>query len=153
MKWIAAPCQRLLAARAMASERAYSPMPKVPETGTNRIRGVSGKGGKPTVQHHQMPGSAKLGSNRTPQHAALHEAAHRLAQQLRMAPQPAVHRQAESRFSLLQVTRGQSWLHEFSHQQFTAPTLLIDQHVRIHAQHELDQAMIQQRRTDFERMR
>src|SRR5271168_4324383 len=121
-----APGHRTLAARAMASERAYSPMPKVPETGTKRIRGALGKGGKPTIQHQQIPGSAELRSHRTLQHAALHEAAHRLAQHLRVAPQPAVYRQTEPGFSLIQVTGRQSRLHEGAHQQFTAPTPPID---------------------------
>src|ERR1700679_2672897 len=116
MKWMGAPCQRRLAACAMASERAYSPMPKVPETGTKRIRGALGKGGKPTIQHQQIPGSAELGSHRTLQHAALHETAHRLAQHLRVAPQPPVYRQTKPGLSLIQVPRRQARFHECAHQ-------------------------------------
>src|SRR5271169_5706882 len=101
---MAARGQRRLAARAMASERAYSPMPYVPDTGTNRIRGAGlSKGGEPSIQNQQGPGSAKLRSDRTLQNAAIHQSAYRVAQHLRMPPQPSMHRESKSGFRLIQV--------------------------------------------------
>ena len=65
--------------------RAYSPMPKVPDTGTNKnSRRRSAKGGEPAIQHQQIPGSAKFAAHRTLQYAAIHQAPHRLLQHLRM---------------------------------------------------------------------
>src|SRR6185437_2720498 len=169
---MAAPGQRRLTACAMARERAYSPMPYIPETGMNAIRGsrrgsswfaaelppgsvtaASAKGAEPAVQHQQGPRPAKLDADRTAQHAAIHQPPHRLAQHLRMAAQPAMHRQAESGFRLIQMTRRQSRLQKLAYQELAAAPPLIDQEVRIHAQHVLHQPMIEQRRPYFERMR
>ena len=58
---MAAPGQRAAACRAIANERAYSPMPKAPDTGTNNRRGApSIKGREPAVEHQQIPRPPKL---------------------------------------------------------------------------------------------
>src|SRR5882724_12921408 len=113
----------------------------------------SGKGGEPAIQYQEVPGPAKFASHRTPQYSTIHQASYRLAQHLRVTPQPSMHRKPKAGFRLIQVTRRQSGFHELTHQQFAAPPPLIDEHSWIHAQHELHQAMIQQRGPYFERMR
>jgi hypothetical protein len=68
-------------------------MPNAPETGTNSSRGVeSSKGGKPTIEHQEVPGAAKLRSDRTPQHASRQETRDGVVQYLRMVLQPTMHR-------------------------------------------------------------
>src|SRR6202051_1126654 len=107
-----APGQRAWAPCAMASERAYSPMPNAPETGTNSSRGAgSSKGGEPTIEHQEVPSPAKLRSARTPQHAACHEARDGIVQHLRVALQPAMHGQTKARLRALQVSKRQARLH------------------------------------------
>src|ERR1700692_3882551 len=105
MNWMDARGHRSAAPWATANERAYSPMPNAPETGTNNSRGVASfKGGEPTIEHQQIPSPTKLRSNRTPQHAARHETRDGIVQQLRVALQPAMHRQTEARLRALRVS-------------------------------------------------
>src|SRR5258706_13018020 len=97
MNWMAAPGQRPWAPCAMANERAYSPMPNAPETGTNKRRGArSFKGGEPAIEHQHIPCPAKLGAHRAAQHAARHETRHGFLQNLGVAFQPAMYRQAKA---------------------------------------------------------
>ncbi len=70
-----------LTARAIADERAYSPMPNGPDTGTNKMRGLdSVKGGEPAIEHQKRPRPPKFAAHRAPQHAARDEPLHRLLQ-------------------------------------------------------------------------
>src|ERR1700688_2881618 len=154
MNWKDARGHRSAAPWAMASERAYSPMPNAPETGTNSSRGAgSSKGGEPTIEHQEIPSPAKLRSDRTPQHATRHETRDGIVQYLRVVLQPAMHRQTKARLRTLQVSRRQPRFHEPAHQQLAAALAPIDEHGGIDAQHEFDQAVIQQWRPDLERMR
>src|SRR5260370_3550071 len=94
--------RRSAAPWAIASERAYSPMPNAPETGTNSSRGVeSSKGGEPTIEHQEIPGPAELRSDWTPQHAPRHETRNAIVQYLRALLQPAMHRQTKARLRTL----------------------------------------------------
>ena len=89
--------QRDCTARAIAAERAYSPMPKAPDTGTNRIRGADSlKCSEPAVEHEQIPRAAKLRADRTLEHAARHEPSDRVSQQPRIVPKPAMDGQSEA---------------------------------------------------------
>src|SRR5882724_9731814 len=127
--------QRAAAPWAMANERAYSPMPNAPETGTNNSRGVeSSKGGEPTIEHQQIPSPPKLRSDRTAQHAPCHETRDGIVQHLRVLFQPAMHRQTEARLRALQVSRRQPRFHEPAHQQLAAAPAPVDEHGGIHAQ-------------------
>src|SRR5271157_4076701 len=91
---MAALGQRSRTARAIAVERAYSPMPYGPDTGMNKMRGAASvKGGEPAIEHPQRPSPAKTAAHGTLQHAACPEPLHRFLQEARMAPEPAMHRQ------------------------------------------------------------
>src|ERR1700693_295879 len=108
MNWMVARGHRSAAPWAMASERAYSPMPNGPETGTNNSRGVdSSKGGAPAIEHQKVPSPPNHRSDRTPQHAQRHETRDGVVQYLRVALQPAMHRQTKDRLRALQVPRRQ----------------------------------------------
>src|SRR5438552_4121718 len=58
---ISAEGQRAAAALAMATLRAYSPIPYAPDTGMNNSFGLSGKRADPPVQYQKIPGSAEIG--------------------------------------------------------------------------------------------
>ncbi len=73
--------------------------------------------------------------------------------QPRMALEPAMHRQAESGLRTVQVPGRQARLHESRAPAVCRGDARIDQQRRVHGQHELHQAMIEQRRPHFERMR
>src|SRR5580658_788496 len=113
---MAASFQRRVTAKAIAAQRAYSPMPYFPETGTNTMLGALVKGGEPAIQHQEVPGSAKFAAHRSLQHAALHEAPHCLSKQLRPRFEPAMHGQAEAGFRAVQISGRQSRLHQAADQ-------------------------------------
>jgi len=91
-KCTAASGQRSSAALAIAAQRANSPKPYGPDTGTNKIRKPgSAKGREPAVEHQQRPRTAKFGAHRPLQHAALAKSRHRLVQHPRLGLEPAMH--------------------------------------------------------------
>ncbi len=64
-----------------------------------------------------------------------------------------MHGQSKSGLGAFQVSRREPGLHEAALQQLAAAAAAIDEQRRIDAQHELDQAMIEQRRPHLERVR
>ena len=141
-------------ARSRASAR-IRPCRTAPETGTNSKRGArSLKCGEPAVEHQQVPRTPELAAHRPAQHAALDEPRHRPLQHLPGGVSASGAPAGRSRTCGRSRWPGrQARLHELPHQQFAAAAAPIDQQLRVDAQHELHQPMIQQRRAHFQRMR
>ena len=128
------------------------PCRSAPETGTKRIRGASSKGREPAIQYQQVPGSAKFAADRAAaKRRAPSDAAPHPRSSCGLRRQPTMHGQSKAR-----LRRDSNDSAAIAAASSGAPATFLGARrsstssVRINAQHEFDQAMIQQRRTHLQ---